>query len=36
VRVARVLPAVWLRRVVVAIGLVLSVYYFGKYYDLGV
>lgn len=35
-RVARVLPAVWLRRVVVAIGLVLSVYYFGKYYDLGV
>lgn len=35
-RVARVLPAVWLRRVVVAVGLVLSVYYFGKYYDLGV
>ena len=35
-RVARVLPAVWLRRVVVVIGLVLSVYYFGKYYDVGV
>ena len=35
-RVARVLPVVWLRRVVVAIGLVLSVYYFSKYYNLGV
>ncbi|MFL6623720.1 MAG: sulfite exporter TauE/SafE family protein [Sulfurifustaceae bacterium] len=31
-KAARLLPAMWLRRVVVAIGLALSVYYFKKYY----
>lgn len=33
-RLARLLPALWLRRIVIAVGIVLSVYYFGKYYEL--
>lgn len=31
-RVARLLSALWLRRIVVAVGLVLSAYYFVRYY----
>ncbi len=31
-RVARRLPAVWLRRIVIAVGLILSAYYFWRYY----
>lgn len=34
-RVARVLPAAWLHRVVVAVGLALSIYYFRQYYSGG-
>ena len=35
-RLARRLPALWLRRIVIAVGTALSGYYFGKYYGLGV
>ncbi|MFT3736388.1 MAG: sulfite exporter TauE/SafE family protein [Rhodocyclaceae bacterium] len=31
-RLARVLPALWLRRIVIATGAVLSLYYFWRYY----
>ena len=31
-RIARFLPAVWLRRVVICVGLLFSVLYFGQYY----
>lgn len=31
-RIARALPAVWLQRIVISVGLVLSAYYFNKYY----